>query len=60
MEIYDDSPIADSDAEDEESGNEIDNVSVIIISSDESDDNVQPISYLSMFPVRINTGKVIR
>jgi len=47
MDIYDDSPITDSDAEDEESENEIDNVSVTIISSDESDDNVQPISYLS-------------
>ena len=45
--MYDDSPITDSDAEDEESENEIDNVSVTIISSDESGDNVQPISYLS-------------
>jgi len=47
MEFSEDSPMSEFDAKDEESANEIDNASVIMISSDHSDEYVHENSYSS-------------
>ena len=47
MELSEDSTIIEFDAQNEESANEIDNVSVTMISSDDSDEYVHENSYMS-------------